>query len=92
MFRWEPTKDASAGHIQLAKDPYFQNILITQELPATDTYEPGFDLSDGKYYWRVATKNPHGELGPFAKAYAFTIAMTQPKITSERIDITIRRH
>jgi hypothetical protein len=87
-FQWENTEDAHACHIQLAKDPYFQNILITQDLLTTDTYEPGFDLSAGKYYWRVATRNPQGKLGHFTKTHAFAIELAQAKKTSERAEVT----
>ena len=86
--QWKGTGDTNTYHIQLAKNPYFQNVLITQNLPTTDTYTPGFDLSLGKYYWRVASRDSRGKLGPFAKAHAFTIEMAQQEKMSARSDIT----
>lgn len=86
--QWEGMEDAQGCHIQLARDPYFQKPLITQDLPTTGTYQPTFELTAGKYYWRVAARNAQGELGPFAKAHAFTIGPTQAKSAPEGGEIT----
>ena len=88
QLQWEGIQDAQRCYIQIARDPYFHKLLVAQDLSTTDTYQPNFELTAGKYYWRVAARNAQGELGPFATVHAFTIKPPQTQSAHEDGEVT----
>ncbi|MBR7801717.1 FecR domain-containing protein [Undibacterium fentianense] len=78
-FLWTESSEAKSYHLQIAKDPSFQQIVTDQaNLKQTSFYTS--QLPFGDYFWRVATvteTNGKPDQGPFSVPDAFTTLAPQ---------------
>jgi fibronectin type 3 domain-containing protein len=76
-FQWNKVEDADKYFIQVAQNPTFTNIFMSDS--TTDTVKSVTGLSDGnKYYWRVRVKNTNGSLGPWSEVWVFYTFIALP--------------
>jgi len=77
-FTWTKPQYAEAYHFELATDDQFES-LITREVLTT---KPGTKLKDslepGTYFWRLATKDTSGKVGPYGDPSSFTYKPPPP--------------
>ncbi len=71
-FTWQPTTQANSYNIQVALDPYFNNIVASASGLTGTSYTPSASLmSSTHYYWRVWAVNACGN-GAYSAIYQFT--------------------
>ena len=77
-FAWTQSEEAASYDWQLAGDPSFSHLLASQPaLTGSDTRAPA-DLPLGRYYWRIATRDHQGKLGPFTDPLPFVRVQQLP--------------
>jgi len=85
-FSWARPKNASTFHLQVSRQPSFEELLIDQrELPDNQFVTPQ-GLEPGTYYWRVATRDQQGEQGPFGDPQHFKRLSDPPTLQAPAID------
>lgn len=69
---WSDVRDAQSYAIQMARDPYFIQLIKQQSLLETSnvTYD---NLQSGNYYWRIAAIDAQNRQGPYSRAANFRI-------------------
>lgn len=77
-FLWSRPVDAAAYVFELATDPSFDSLLVSRELTGQPAYRPERPLSPGDYFWRVATRDARGELGPRGDVQSLTYVPPPP--------------
>jgi hypothetical protein len=88
-FSWKAVDGATAYHLQLSTSSTFATILEEDDSLDETTYESS-SLSDGKYYWRVASSNG-SYWSDWSTTYAFAV-VTQigvPKLYSPKYGETL---
>ena len=58
-FRWESRKDLNGYHFVLASDPWFETLLVDEQL-SRSSFTHG-NLKKGEYYWQVSGIRKKGE-------------------------------
>lgn len=70
-FRWSGVPDAGDYIVEVATDDRFSNLIATaSELRGTE-FRPDAPLAPGRYYWRVASRDRSGRVGPYGDAIPF---------------------
>ncbi len=73
VFEWESAAQAGSYRIEIAADPDFSNLVISQTVTG-NTYIPAVDLATATvYYWRVKAENACGE-GHISAFWSFVTA------------------
>ncbi len=73
-FDWDDSVGASRYTIQIARDPRFQNLVLTAS-PYNSQFTPGRNLPPGvTLYWRVRGEHPVYGPGLWSVVYSFTTA------------------
>lgn len=71
-FRWSGVADAGDYVVEVASDAAFtQPVASARELRDTE-FHPAQPLAPGAYYWRVASRDRNGKVGPFGDPLPFT--------------------
>lgn len=70
QLKWTQSVEAEKYRIQFAQDAKFGEGLMEVVLDAVDM-QVAKELNPGKYYWRVASISPNGELGPYSDVRGF---------------------
>jgi PKD repeat protein/subtilisin-like proprotein convertase family protein len=71
VFEWVPVANATSYSIEIALDPDFDNIVITESDITSTTYSVQEALeNETNYYWRVTPSNPCA-LGETSSVYSF---------------------
>ena len=71
-FQWTQSADAVTYRLQLsASEDFSAPLLIDNEKITKASYSSGDALTDGVYYWRVASVSASSELGPFSAVRSF---------------------
>ena len=78
--------DISGYSFQLAADETFDNMLIDVQDITETSFRPELKLKPGEYYWRVATKDKEGEVGPFSDHQQFRRSPDGPDISASELD------
>lgn len=78
VFTWSQPVDADAFTFELAADQAFQTLLADSELRGKTTFRPQQPLSPGSYFWRLATRDDKGELGPKGDVQRFRYVPPPP--------------
>ncbi len=77
-FQWTEPQNVRSYLFQLARDAEFSSPVVDTEIARGATYTPGEPLDEGQYFWRLATQDKNGEVGPFGDVVTFTYAEPQP--------------
>ncbi len=72
-FHWQSSEDAHFYRFQLDTARDFVTPIVDERIPQGKYYQPGDPLTPGRYYWRVASIDGSGELGPFGKVFEFDV-------------------
>jgi len=85
-FQWSRPENAASFHLQVAADLSFAHRLIDQPAINASQFAPQ-QLAPGRYYWRLATRDVSGDLGPYSDPQAFTLRPTpkSPALESSEI-------
>ncbi len=74
VLRWEESPGAAGYQLQLARGEDFSHPLIQRAGLTGTSYLLAEPLSAGRYYWRIASRDAHGERGPFSRVFHFELA------------------
>lgn len=77
-FRWTESTQAVSYQWQLAADPDFAQVLADQPQVRGDHVRAPQPLPLGRYYWRVASRDDTGKVGPYTHALAFDLVEEPP--------------
>jgi len=92
IFEWAQPRNAAAYHFQLAEDERFATLLADRPKYTGSRLSLDRPLEPGRYYWRVATQDRSGRIGPFADPQSFRLQAT-PKLEAPEVtehEITLR--
>lgn len=70
-FRWTESSEATSYAWQLATDAQFGHLLAERLHIASNHVRSAQALPLGRYYWRIASRDSHGLLGPYSDALPF---------------------
>jgi len=72
-FLWETSPAATTYTILVDGDPGFGSPNLNFITPFTSFDNPGFQLSDGEYFWRVTASNINGDMVSVQNPASFTV-------------------
>jgi hypothetical protein len=70
-FRWSRSEGVASYELQLAQDEGFARPTLARDGIKDDHLDAPEALPYGRYYWRVASRDANGKLGPYSDAVAF---------------------
>ena len=77
-FRWTESLQAASYVWQLASDAQFAQPLAGNDKLTGDDVRAPNALPYGRYYWRIASRDSSGKLGPFSDAMPFDLVPQPP--------------
>ncbi|WP_448097625.1 FecR domain-containing protein [Luteibacter yeojuensis] len=77
-FRWTESQQATSYAWQLASDPAFEHLLADQPQVTGSDVRPAHSLPLGRYYWRIASRDDTGKVGPYTHALPFDLVSEPP--------------
>jgi len=77
-FEWQSVSGATDYVIQIDIATTFDTVWLINETIGDVTYTPSSPLSDGTWYWRVASIDGDGDLGLFSSYWTLEIESTAP--------------
>lgn len=77
-FHWTESADAASYAWQLASDKDFQHVLDQHDTVTGDTVRAANALPYGHYWWRIASRDRSGKLGPYSDAMPFELVAQPP--------------
>lgn len=80
-FRWSESSEAASYTWQLASDAQFTHLLAERLHLTGDHVRAPKALALGRYYWRIASRDSHGQLGPYTDALPFDRVAPPPAPT-----------
>ncbi len=80
-FRWTESEEAASYAWQLAGTSDFNQPLAQQQTVKGGETRAPQELPFGHYYWRVATRDGQGKLGPYTDALPFDLVPNPPAPT-----------
>lgn len=84
VFEWAEPQNAAAYHFQLAEDERFTTLVFDLPKYAKPNLTPDRTLKPGRYFWRVATQDTAGRVGPFSDPQLFRLQAT-PKLQAPEV-------
>jgi len=92
-FRWTESLEAGSYAWQLASDAQFAQPLASVPQITGDSVRTPDALPYGHYYWRIASRDRHGKLGPYTDPMPFDLVPQPPapavgKPTTSKHDIS----
>lgn len=92
-FRWTESLEAGSYLWQLAGDAQFAQPLASQSQLDGDSVRAPDALPYGRYYWRIASRDKNGKVGPFTDPMPFDVVPQPPapevgKPTSSRSQVS----
>lgn len=93
-FHWTESLEASSYVWQLASDAQFTQLLASDAKLTGDNVRAPNTLPYGHYYWRIATRDKNGKVGPFTDPLPFELVPQPPapevgKPTSSRSQVSL---
>ncbi len=84
---WSTLPATATVHLQVARDPRFNDIVLEVTDYALDSWRPAQPLSPGRYYWRLASQRADGDEGPFGAPRRFYLQAVplRPQVRPPRI-------
>jgi hypothetical protein len=77
-FRWTQSTEAVSYVWQLASDPQFTQLLASESALTGDNVRAPHALPYGRYYWRIASRDSRGKVGPFSDPMSFDLVPQPP--------------
>jgi len=77
-FRWTESLEAASYVWQLASDATFTQLLASNPDITGDNARAPNALPYGRYYWRIASRDKNGKLGPFTDPMPFDLVPQPP--------------
>ena len=77
-FRWTESDDVASYAWQVASDSAFGQVLVDQQDVRDSDVRPPEKLALGHYYWRVASRDRQGKLGPYTDPIPFDLVEEPP--------------
>lgn len=77
-FHWTQSLEASSYLWQLASDAQFTQLLANEVQLTGDSVRAPNALPYGRYYWRIASRDRQGKVGPFSAAMPFDLVPQPP--------------
>ena len=77
-FRWTDNEEAVSYAWQLSSDASFEQVLESSPTITSGQARAHASLPYGHYYWRVASRDKDGKLGPYTEAMAFELVPEPP--------------
>lgn len=77
-FRWTESQQAVSYVWQLSSDPAFAQLLADDQTAHGDGTRAPQPLSYGRYFWRVASRDAQGKIGPYTKSIPFELVPNPP--------------
>lgn len=84
VFEWAEPQNAVAYHVQLAEDEHFKTLVFDLPEYAKSSLTPDQTLEPKRYFWRVATQDAAGRIGPFSDPQFFRLQAT-PKLQAPEV-------
>ena len=72
-FQWTQSTEASSYVWQLASDAQFTQLLGSQSAISSDNVRAPQALPYGRYYWRIASRDRNGKVGPYTDPMPFDL-------------------
>lgn len=73
LLSWEVPSEVGGFHLQVARDPEFNDIVVDEPALEDWQYHPSTSLKPGIYFWRIASIDRNGSRGPFGDVRQFRI-------------------
>ncbi len=83
QFKWSIPENARSYRFQLATTQDFAARVLDLDIEREGNFTPETPLVPGTYYWRLATRDQTGEVGPFGDSRTFTYTPPPPTPTPE---------
>ncbi len=80
-FRWTESTEAASYAWQLAGDADFREVLGDEPTLTGDSVRAPKTLPYGHYWWRIATRDRNGKLGPYSDPMPFELVAEPPPPT-----------
>ena len=77
-FRWTDDEEAASYAWQLSSDASFEQLLSSSPTITSGQARTHASLPYGHYYWRVASRDKDGKLGPYTAPMAFELVAEPP--------------
>ncbi|MBD8898182.1 FecR domain-containing protein [Rhodanobacter sp. DHG33] len=77
-FGWTESTEAASYAWQLASDANFQQLLGSQDALTGTSARAPHALPLGRYWWRIATRDRNGKLGPYSAPMPFDLVAEPP--------------
>ncbi len=77
LLGWSAIVDVTYYQVQVSTVPNFATLLV-ETIVSLNTYRPGFDLPEGRIYWRAASRDTIGNQSAFSTASSFNVDRTPP--------------
>jgi len=77
-FRWTENLQAASYVWQLASDAQFTQLLASEPKLTGDNVRAPNALPYGRYYWRIASRDSSGKLGPYSAPLPFDLVPEPP--------------
>jgi hypothetical protein len=96
-FRWTESTEAASYAWQLANDADFHQLLGSQDALTGTSVRAPHTLPLGRYWWRIASRDHDGRLGPYSAPMPFDLvaeppvpAANKPKSAGKNLDFSWR--
>ena len=83
---WQPSADAVAYRVQVAGESSFVAPTTDEKKVSGLTFSPALILKSVPYFWRVASVNANGDIGPWSQTRSFLGAAEVPALKTRRGD------
>ena len=77
-FHWTENLQAASYALELARDVQFAQLVATEPKLTGDSLRAPQALPFGRYYWRIASRDHSGKLGPFSSPMPFDLVPQPP--------------
>ncbi|HTV84863.1 MAG TPA: FecR domain-containing protein [Dyella sp.] len=77
-FQWTQSTEAVSYVWQLASDASFTQVLGSEPAISGDSVRAPHALPYGRYYWRIASRDRNGKVGPFTDPMPFDLVPQPP--------------
>jgi hypothetical protein len=82
-FQWQSSTEASAYRVQVSRDAAFANTAVDASGVRVTNFTAESPLQVGAWFWRVASVDAKGKVGPFGETSRFTIQAAPLLVTPE---------
>ena len=77
---WQASTEAVAYRVQIAADASFVNPVVDEKALSGLTFSPASLLKPAAYFWRAASVNAKGNIGPWSPTAGFVVVTEAPDL------------